>query len=69
MSKERKAAVKAAAEALADLNAFAIVVTILEGGAVHAPSHEAAEKIIKICHREEQKRLSEYDSAVAKAVR
>ena len=69
MSKEKKAAVKAAAQALSDLNTFAIVATILEGGHIHSPSHAAAQKIIRICLREQQKRLGEYDSAIEKAIR
>lgn len=54
-----------AAEALSDLNTFAIVVTILEGGHVHSPSYAGAERIIKICRAETGKRLREYDRAIA----
>ena len=68
MSKEKKAAVVAAAEALTDLNTFASVVTILEGGHLY-DGNAAAQKIIKICLREQQKRLREYDRAVSRAVR
>ncbi len=57
-----------AATALADLNTFATVVTILEGGHIYRPqSHGAARKIIKICQAEEQKLLGKYDRAVAAA--
>ena len=55
-----------AAKALMDLNAFAIVVSVLEGGHVHASSNEAARKIIAICKREQQRRLNDYDTALAK---
>lgn len=65
--KKQRAAIKAAAEALSDLNTFAIVVSTLEGGHLHAPSYAGAERIIAICKREQDKRLREYDSAVAKA--
>ena len=68
MSKKTKDAVVAAAHAFADLNTFASVVTILEGGHLYTPgSHDAAEAIIKICHGEQQKHLRKYDSAVARA--
>ena len=61
--------VKAAAEAMADLNTFAIVVSILEGGHIRAPSNDAAARIIKICKTEQQKRLLDYDRASALARR
>lgn len=61
-------AIKRAAEALSDLNTFAIVATILEGGHLHAPSYDAAQKIIRICHAEEQKRLGDYDRAALAAL-
>ena len=63
----RKDEVIAAAEALSDLNTFAIVVSILEGGHLHAPSYSAAGRIIKICQAEQQKRLREYDRAMVHA--
>ena len=70
MSNGQKAAINDAAHALADLNTFASIVTILEGGHIYMPSSYAAvEKIIKICRREQQKRLGEHDRAVEKAVR
>src|ERR1700730_5719063 len=62
-------AIKAVAEAMSDLNTFAIVVSILENGHLHAPSYAAANRIIKICHAEEQKRLRDYDRAMVKAHR
>jgi hypothetical protein len=52
-----------AAEAASDLNTFGIVISILEGGHIHAPSYEAAELIIEICKQEQQKRLCDYDQA------
>jgi len=62
-SKELAKAVEAAARALSDLNTFAAVVTILEGGHVHSESHGGAERIIAICKSEQAKRLREYDRA------
>lgn len=53
--------VRLAANALSDLNVFAIVVSILEGGHTHSPSYKAAARIIAICKAEQQKRLREYD--------
>lgn len=64
----RKEAVKAAAEALSDLNTFDIVVSILEGGHLHANSYAGAAKIIRICIAEQQKRLREYDAAAIRAL-
>lgn len=60
--------VKIAAKAHTDLNVFASIVSILEGGSIYMPgSKEAARKIIRICHAEQQKRLRDYDNAVAAA--
>ena len=60
--------IKTAAKAHSDLNTFASVVTILEGGHIYMPqSHTAVARIIKICKAEQQKRLRDYDRAVAKA--
>lgn len=67
MRNERGKAIVNAAEALSDLNTFAIVVSILEGGHLHAPSYAAAQKVIGICQREQAKRLREHDRAVEKA--
>lgn len=54
-----------AAEALSDLNTFAICVSILEGGHLHSASYAGAGRIIKICQDEQRKRLDEYDRAIA----
>lgn len=67
MTNKRSQSIESAAEALSDLNTFAIVVSILEGGHVHAPSYAGAQRIINICQREQAKRLREYDRAVEKA--
>jgi hypothetical protein len=63
----RRKDIRSAAVALSDLNVFAIVEKIVEGGSLHSPSHRGAEKIIRICRDEMQKRLRDYDRAVAKA--
>ena len=59
--------IEAAAQALSDLNTFAVIVSIVEGGHLHAPSYAGGARIIKICRAEEAKRLREYDRAIAKA--
>lgn len=60
--------IKDATNALVDLNTFATVVTILEGGHLYSwKSQAAAQRIINICKTEQQKRLNEYDRAVLKA--
>ena len=70
MSKGLKATINDAAHALCDLNTFASIVTILEGGHIYMPgSHKASAQIIQICRREQQKRLMEYDRAVERAAR
>ncbi len=56
-----------AAEASSDLNVFYIVISIMEGGHLHAPSYKAAERIIKICRAEGEKRLRDYDRHKVKA--
>ncbi len=61
MTKEERGAIRNAAKALSDLNTFAIVVSILEGGHIHAPSHAGAARIMKICRAEQQRCLLEYD--------
>lgn len=61
-------AAKMAAKAHTDLNVFAAVVCILEGGNIYLPeSKAAAAKIIRLCHAEQRKRLRDYDAAVAAA--
>ena len=59
--------IEAASEALSDLNTFAVVVSIMEGGHLHAPSYAASFRIINICRAEMGKRLREYDRAIAKS--
>lgn len=54
----------AAAKSMSDLHVFHAVIAILEGGTVHAPSHEASFRIIRICKAESQKRLRDYDKAM-----
>ena len=66
-TKTKTRAVKAAAVAYSDLNTFAIAQAIMESGFLHSSSYKGAERIIKICLAEQQKRLREYDRAVRKA--
>lgn len=70
MSKKRTVTtlVKDAAEAHSNLNLFASIVSLLEGGHLYSncsASATAAERIILICHIEEQRQLRMYDRAVA----
>jgi hypothetical protein len=67
MSEQRAKTIRLAGQAVSDLNIFYGVVALLEGGTIHAPSHKAANRIIKICKAESAKRLAEYDRLVAKA--
>lgn len=58
--------VKEAAEAHTNLNVFASVVSILEGGHLYgAASDRAAQRIIEICKAEQSKCLARYDRALA----
>lgn len=60
-----KTTIQRAAEAHTDLTVFGIVASILEGGHLYRPgSNKSAQRIIDICHREQQRLLSEYDNAV-----
>lgn len=60
--------IEKAARALADLNTFALIVSILEGGHIYvSSSHTAAGRIVTICQREQKKLLKAYDAAVEKA--
>lgn len=63
--RERKEFVRAT-EAHSDLYVFGVVISIMEGGNLHAASYKAAERITDICKREMDKRLREYDAAAAK---
>lgn len=61
-------AVDAAMRARSDLNIFAGIVAILEGGTISGGSAAAA-KIIKICKAEQQRQLRIMDRAVAETNR
>lgn len=54
-----------AAEALSDLNTFAIIEALAEGSFIHAPSFDAASHIANICRIEQQICLRRYDEAMA----
>lgn len=56
-----------ATEAHSDLNLFASIVALLESGLNHSPTYAAAERIISICKREQDKCLRRFDAAMAKA--
>ena len=65
---DRKRAITLAAEYHSDLNTFATVVSILEGGHLYSfKSQNAAQRIIDLCHIETQRCLKDYDKAVAQA--
>ncbi|MCB8880071.1 hypothetical protein ACELLULO517_07480 [Acidisoma cellulosilytica] len=58
-----------AARAHSNLNTFASIVTILEGGHIYGleksqTAQKTAQKIIDICKREQQFQLRAYDAAV-----
>lgn len=53
-----------AARAHSNLNAFAIVMGIMEGGTIYG-DNAAARKIIRICRDEQQRQLRAYDRAAA----
>lgn len=60
-------AARLAAEHLATLNTFASLVAVLEGGTVYDPKASAtADRIIRLCHAEQQRQLKRYDAALAK---
>lgn len=61
--------IKDVAQAHTNLNVFASVVSILEGGHLYgAISDEAANRIIAISQREQARCLKRYDEAVAALV-
>jgi hypothetical protein len=61
-----KEPIRIACEAHSDLNIFAAVIAILEGGTIYTSSgYSAASKIVKLCKAETQKQLRQYDLAVA----
>ena len=61
--------VRDAARAHTNLNTFAYIVTLLEGGHLYgdAKANKAANEIIAICKREQARWLRGYDKAKAKA--
>lgn len=59
--------VRDAARAHTNLNTFASIVSILEGGHVYGGENKAASKIIAICKEEQTRWLREYDKAKALA--
>lgn len=66
MKKLIKDRIKDACHAHTNLNVFASVVSILEGGHLYgAISDRAAQQIIGICQREQSRCLARYDEAVA----
>lgn len=60
----KKSPARLAAEALCNLNTFAAVVTILEGGHLYGNSSAASRRIIRICQQEQQRYLRAYDQAM-----
>jgi hypothetical protein len=59
--------IKEAAEAHSDLNIFAGIVALLEGGTLSTDSQDIEFRIIAICQRAQQKCLARFDRSVAKA--
>jgi len=63
------AAAKAAAEAHTNLNIFAAVVSLMDGGHVYGPSADSAaqtaRKIVQLCKAEQRKQLLIYDKNIA----
>lgn len=57
--------IKEAARAHTNLNTFASVVSLLEGGHVYGYQREA-DQIIRICNRAQQRFLDQYDRAAAR---
>lgn len=64
-SQKLKEAVQVASNAHSNLNAFATVAIILEGGVVYG-TNAAASRIIKIALDEQQRQLKLYDAAIAR---
>jgi hypothetical protein len=53
-----------AAQCHTDLNIFAAIVSILEGGVIYTPyARRTSAKIISICQKEQQRLLQNYDAA------
>lgn len=66
---ETEKAIRAAAHAHTNLNTFAAVVTLLEGGHLYSGDLPAVPHIIRICKREQAIQLRLYDAAVARALK
>ena len=56
---------RAAMDAHSNLNIFAAIAAILEGGVIYGGDNAAAKKIIGICLKEQQRLLTLQDKAVA----
>lgn len=63
MAKTRHSLVKDAVEAHSNLNTYAAVVALLEGGTVHGGRHGPASRIIAICKKAQQDELIRFDRA------
>lgn len=61
--KEFRAA-EAASKAHSDLNIFAAIVALLEGGTVSTESDRVAQRIIEICQKHQAACLRRYDRAL-----
>ena len=68
MTKDKKRALKLAAQAHTDLNIFAAIVALLESGCVYGGSAAAVRRITKICQKEQQRQLRIYDDQTVKAL-
>ena len=65
---KHKERVYRAAEAHTNINTWAAVVTLLEGGHLYSGrGHIAAQRVIKIANAEQQKELAIFDKACAAA--
>jgi hypothetical protein len=59
---------KDAEKAYSDLNTFAMIVTILEGGHIYLDDSDvAARTIIKLCKKQQQLCLRSYDAALSRS--
>lgn len=63
----KRSPIKEAMNAQTNLNVFASIQAILEGGTIYGPPPAAARKIIAICLEEQQRQLRIMDKAVAAA--
>ena len=58
--------IRVAMNAHTDLNTFASLQAILEGGCLHGPTcYKSSQRIIAICKKEMQKQLAIMDKAIA----